>query len=138
MLRSGTVNTIREMAVQGKPIRTIAKELGLARNTVRKYLRGAPTAQPRPRRASKLDPYKDLIVCWLEKHPYSSMQILQRLRTEHGYTGGRSMVQGFIAKVRPVRQKAFLKLAFEAGDCLQIDWGTNGLMRIGEGARKLH
>jgi DNA-binding CsgD family transcriptional regulator len=36
MLRSGIVNTIREMAVQGKPLRAIARELGLARNTVRK------------------------------------------------------------------------------------------------------
>ena len=40
--------------------------------------------------------------------------------------------------VRPVRQKAFLKLAFEPGDCLQVDWGTHGLLKIGETLRKLH
>lgn len=35
------MNTIREMAAQGKPVRAIARQLGLARNTVRKYVRAA-------------------------------------------------------------------------------------------------
>jgi hypothetical protein len=51
------------------------------------------------------------------------MQILQRLRNEHGDTGGKSILDDFTATVRQVRQKAFLKLVFEPGDCLQIDWG---------------
>ena len=66
------------------------------------------------------------------------MQIFQRLRAEHGYSGGRSILQDFIVTVRPVRQQAFLKLAFEPGDCLQIDWATHGLLRVGNGLRKLH
>jgi transposase len=118
----------------------IAAKTGLNIKTVRKWLEKL-RYEPRSKVAkppSKLDPYKDLIVCWLEKHPYSGMQILQRLRSEHGYTGGRSILHEFIATVRPVRQEAFLKLAFEAGDCLQIDWGTHGFMRIGEALRKLH
>jgi transposase len=44
----------------------------------------------------------------------------------------------FIATVRPVRHKAYLKLAFEPGDCMQIDWATHGLMRIGDCTRKPH
>ena len=63
MLRSGTVNTIHELAAQGKSIHAIAVELGLARNTVRKYLRGTSQIVPRPRRkrGSKLDPIKEQI-----------------------------------------------------------------------------
>ncbi len=38
MLRSKTVQTIRELAAQGHSIRAIAAETGMARNTVRKYL----------------------------------------------------------------------------------------------------
>lgn len=118
----------------------IAVKTGLNIKTVRKWLDKA-RYEPRSKnrgRASKLDPYKDLIVAWLEKHPYSGMQILQRLRAEQGYDGGKSVLNEFIQSVRPVRHKAFLKLAFAPGDCMQIDWGTHGLIRVGDGMRKLH
>ncbi len=36
MLRNGTMHTIHEQVSQGKPIRAIARELDLARNTVKK------------------------------------------------------------------------------------------------------
>jgi transposase len=55
MIRSGTINTIHELATQGKSIREIARILGIARDTVRRYLRGKPEAVPRPKRGSKLD-----------------------------------------------------------------------------------
>ena len=43
----------------GRSVRRIAGELGIARNTVRRYLKSpeAIRAKPRPQRASKLDPY---------------------------------------------------------------------------------
>ena len=80
----------------------IAAETGLNIKTIRKWL-DKPRFEPRSkatRRTSKLDPYKDLIISWLEKHPYTGMQIFQRLRAEHGYTGGRSILHDFIATVR--------------------------------------
>jgi transposase len=58
----------------------IAEKTGLNIKTIRKWL-GKPRYEPRSKgskRASKLDPYKDLIVSWLEKHPYTGMQIFQR------------------------------------------------------------
>jgi transposase len=55
MIRSGTINTIHELATQGKSIREIARTVGIARNTVRRYLRGKQEAIPRPKRISKLD-----------------------------------------------------------------------------------
>jgi len=101
----------------------IAEKTGLNIKTIRKWL-DKPRYEPcnkGSKRASKLDPYKDLIVSWLEKHPYTGMQIFERLRSEHGYTGSRSILHDFIATVRPVRHQAYLKLAFEPGDCMQID-----------------
>ena len=118
----------------------VAAKMRLNVKTVRKWLE-KPRYEPRrkaPKRASKLDPYKDLIVAWLEKHPYTGEQLFQRLRREHGYTGGRTILHNYIVKVRPVRHEAFLKLAFEPGDCLQIDWGTHGMLPVGGALRKLH
>jgi transposase len=118
----------------------IASKTGLDIKTVRKWLKKKRYEARDKKRpcASKLDPYKDLIVAWLETHPYSGVQILQRLRSEHGYKGSKTILNEYIAKVRPVRHAAFLKLAFEAGDCMQIDWGTHGMLKIGAALRKLH
>ena len=57
MLRGGQVKEIYELKGQGYSAREIARELGLARNTVLRYLKGpeAMRAQPRPLRGSKLD-----------------------------------------------------------------------------------
>ena len=63
LLRGGTVKEIYEMKGAGRSIREIARELGVSRNSVRKYLRspGVPKEEPRRRRPSKLDPYTDHI-----------------------------------------------------------------------------
>ena len=56
----------------------IAAETGLNIKTIRKWL-DKPRYEPRSkatRRTSKLDPYKDLIISWLEKHHS------KRLRTQ--------------------------------------------------------
>jgi len=68
MIRSRTVNTIHELRAQGKSIQDIAIALGLARNTVRKYLRHPELStmpHPRPNRRSKLDPFKEQIQKWM-------------------------------------------------------------------------
>ena len=52
---------IRILRRQGKSIRSIATELPISRETVRKYLRPpglAPGFGPRATRGSKLDPFK--------------------------------------------------------------------------------
>ncbi|GAA4333189.1 hypothetical protein GCM10023144_24200 [Pigmentiphaga soli] len=51
---------IRVLARQGHGIKAIARELGVSRNTVRRYLRGEatpPSYGPRAARPRKLDPY---------------------------------------------------------------------------------
>ena len=59
MLKVGEVKEVYEMKGAGRSIRRIAGELGIAPNTVRRYLKSpeAIRAKPRPQRASKLDPY---------------------------------------------------------------------------------
>ncbi len=125
MLRSGIVNTIRELAVQGKPIRAIAKELGLARNTVRKYLRGGVEAQARPRRPSKLDPYKEQLRRWVvEDHLHNCETLVRRLQVA-GYTGKTTLVKDFVRPLRPhaVGHRPVVRYETKPGEQLQFDWG---------------
>ena len=125
MLRSRTVHTIHELAAQGKSIHTIATTLGLARNTVRKYLRGAPPPQPRPKRASKLDPFMDQIRRWImEDHLYNCETMLAR-RKPLGYTGSISILKDFVHPLRPPKAGHHPVQRYETkpGEQLQCDWG---------------
>lgn len=125
MLRSGIVNTIRELAVQGKPIRTIAKELGLARNTVRKYLRSGVEARPRPPRPSKLDPYTEQLRRWVcEDHLYNCETLVRRLQAA-GYAGKTTLVKDFVRPLRPraAGHQPVVRYETKPGEQLQFDWG---------------
>jgi hypothetical protein len=60
MIRSRTVNKIHDLAAEGKSIQDIAISLGIARNTVRKYLRHPElVTMPLPR----LNPASGLLGC---------------------------------------------------------------------------
>lgn len=115
----------------------IARALALDPRTVAAWL---AEAHYRPRRrvvrASKLDPYKGILRRLIESHPYSAVQILQRLR-EAGYDGGITIVKDYLRTVRPRRAPAFLTLAFAPGECAQVDWGQWGSVNVGNTRRKL-
>jgi transposase len=112
--------------VQGKPVRAIARELGVARNTVRKYVRGTPEAPRRPRRGSKLDPYKDQIQRWVrEDHLLNCETMYHRLQTQ-GSTGRISILKDFVRPLRPpaaATRRPVLRYETKPGEQLQFDWG---------------
>lgn len=125
MLRSRTVNALRDLAAKGYSIRRIARETGLARNTVRKYLRGSPEAVARKKRHSKLDPFKAQILHWIEvDHLFNCQTMLGRLR-QMGYQGGGSILREFVQPYRPAKQGRVPVLRYETGpgEQMQIDWG---------------
>ena len=124
---------------RGLSFSQIARELHLRAETVAKWarLKSYPQRRLQRPRPSKLDPHKPLILRWLETHPYSATQILQRLREEAGYTGGFSILKEYVRRVRPVRNPAFLTLAFAPGECAQVDWGYAGAMTVGSTTRRL-
>jgi len=113
------------MANEGKPIRALARELGHSRNTIRKYLRGAPPPAARPRRPSKLDPYKEQIVAWLrEDHLFNCQTMLERLRAL-GYTGSSTILKDFVQPYRRgnVGHRPVVRYETTPGEQLQFDWG---------------
>lgn len=125
MLRSGTVNKILGMAAEGKPIRTIARELGHSRNTVRKYLRGTPAPTTQRRRGSALDPYKEQIMAWVrDDHLYNCQTMLERLRVQ-GYRGQITILKDFVRPLRvgAVGQAPVRRYETAPGEQVQVDWG---------------
>jgi transposase len=115
----------------------IAAALHLDERTVGKWIE-CKTYEPRTQtqRASKLDPHKGSIVRLLASHPFSAVQLLQRLR-QSGYDGGYSILKDYVRTVRPPRQPAFLKLHFSPGQCAQVDWGSAGFLPVGNTRRRL-
>lgn len=83
---------VRVMARQGKGIREIAREMGISRNTVRKYLResGPPGYKERAPRPTKLDPYKRHLMERVEQAEpaWLPATVLLREIQEQGYCGG--------------------------------------------------
>ncbi len=122
---------------EGLTVPQIARELDLDPRTVQKWLSEPRFRQKSPHaRPSKLDPFKDSIVRLLETHPYTAMQIFQRLR-EEGFGGAYTIVKEYVRKMRPRGSRAFLKLAFAPGECAQVDWGFHGSIPCGQTSRRL-
>ena len=76
----------------GLSIRSIARELGISRNTVRKYLRMDEAAigeeQERRTRHKQLDDYRDYIVTLLEQFTnLSAVKVLRKLKERHPELG---------------------------------------------------
>lgn len=72
-----TFETVMEIKIQhkqGMSSRAIARELGISRNTVKRYLRAQsepPKYTPRPAVASLLDEYRDYVRQRIaDAHPY--------------------------------------------------------------------
>lgn len=83
-------------------LRRIGEELGLARNTVRKYVRQPPEPPlptPRPLRASQLDRFEDYILTRLSQGCRNAAQIHREI-TELGYQGGHTNVRAYVAHLR--------------------------------------
>jgi transposase len=122
---------------QGLSITQTARALGLHPETVAKWSRRERYEPRAPaKRGSQLDPYKALIVRWLEAHPLSAQQVFQRVR-EAGYAGGLTIVNTYVRAIRPPQHKAFLKLHFAPGECAQVDWGEYGSIGVGGTRRRL-
>lgn len=121
--------------------REISRQLGVARKTILKYLENplANAVVRKPRR-SKLDSFKPVIRELLDQCPRaSSVVIAQRIRPL-GYTGGRSILQEYVATLRRIQQppRAYVRVESSPGDCFQIDWGHFGAIDYQGDKRKLY
>ena len=114
----------------------IARALGLAARTVRKWLKEPYRPRKRVPRASVLDPFKGQIMGMLKEHPYSAVQVLTMLH-DQGFIGGITTVKDYIQQIRPRHQEAYLTLSFAPGECAQVDWGSWDMIQVGNTRRRL-
>lgn len=138
MISYETYCKLRALHEQEKlKVSQIAQAMKLDPRTVGKWLR-ADQYQLRKTfgRGSVLDPFKGQIVRWCDAHPYSAVQVLQRLR-ELGYTGSYTTLKDYLRTIRKAPVKAFVPLHFTPGEAAQVDWGEYGTVQVGSTRRRL-
>ena len=122
----------RAVQVDGMSIREAAREFGLSRKTVRKmlqfslppgYERKKPVARP------KLGPWLGIIDQILvddqsqpKKQRHTAKRIFDRLKAEHAFCGGYTIVKDYVRQARLTHKEVFVPLAHPPGDA-QADFG---------------
>ena len=136
----------RACHVDGMSKSAAARHFGIDRKTVSKilkhavppgYRRNGPPARP------KLDPFIPLINQILEedksrlkKQRHTSKRIYERLRDEHGFVGGITIVTDYVRERKRRTREVFVPLSHAPGHA-QVDFGE-ALGEIGGVVRKLH
>ena len=136
----------RSVYVEGLSERAAARRFGLARETVRKMLRyRLPPGYRRtqPIRCPKLDGFTGIIDQILrddqhrpKKQRHTAKRICERLRAEHAFTGGYTIVKDYVREKRLGGQEMFVPLAHPPGDA-QADFGE-ALVVVAGVERKAH
>jgi transposase len=118
---------VRVLKRQGHSIRAIARETGLSRVTVRRYLQD-PTATvrygPRAPRAGKLDGHRDYLLARIEaaRPAWIPATVLFREIRERGYTGGVSLLKAYLAPFKVGEPEPVVRFETEPGEQMQADF----------------
>ena len=113
--------------------REAARRFGIDRRTVKKMLSySAPAGYRRtaPVRRPKLEGFTGIIDAILEadrkelrKQRHTAQRIFERLRDEHGFTGGNTIVKNYVRAQRQSTREAFVPLHHLPGHA-QVDFGA--------------
>lgn len=97
---------VKKLHQEGTPIRQIAREVGVARNTVRRWIRleEAPRYTREKSYPTKIDDYKERIREWHLERGYIGAKIFRKLKSR-GYEGSISPVYRYLKKLREEREK---------------------------------
>jgi transposase len=136
----------RAVYVEGMSRREAARRFGIDPRTVAKmlafsvppgYRRRGPAARP------QLDAFVGIVDQILEedkarpaKQQHSSKRIFERLRDEHGYRGGITIVKDYVHQRRLRSREMFVPLRHDPGHA-QVDFGE-ALAVVGGVERKIH
>jgi transposase len=122
----------RFVFVEGRSRREAARVFGISRTTIDKmcaysappgYRRKAPPTRP------KLDPFIPIIDAIMQsdagaprKQRHTARRIFERLRDEHGFSGGITIVTDYVRAARQRTAEKFVPLSHPPGHA-QVDFG---------------
>ncbi len=131
-------SAIRTRFSDGESIRSIAKSLGISRQTVKKYCEGSTHPEVRKayqREACVLtnDVNAFILSCFkededekLKKQKHTAKRIYDRLVEEKAFTGSYSSIRIAVRSLkaeRTVPPQSSVPLSYAPGEAVQIDWG---------------
>lgn len=128
MLKLEEAMEIKILHQQGHSMRSIAKRMGISRNTVKKYLEQPeplPAPSSRRDRSSKLDPHRDYIQQRLaQAHPkWIPSTVMYRELQARGYAGGERILRAYMASLKPkVCDQPVQRFETPPGEQMQVDW----------------
>ena len=122
------------------PIGTIAKQLGVHRDTIKRVLLRAGVAiKLKVTHPSKIDPFVPFMLETLTKYPNLRAKRLHGMVCERGYDGGPDHFRHVVARMRPRKPaEAFMRLRMLPGEQAQVDWAHFGTLPVIGGSRKLY
>jgi transposase len=141
MLSTDQINDLHRLYWSERwAIRKIERHLKISWKTIRKYLQAPAQAPALRSRVSKLDPFKGQITEWLEKDPRVTAAVIEQRLRPLGYSGGHSILQEHVRKVRPqpATRRAFVRMEPSAGERFEVDWGHFGALSYSGDSRKLY
>ena len=132
----------------GLSIRSIARELGISRNTIRKYLRMDEVAigeqQANRTRRKQLDDYRDYIVTLLGQFPsLSAVKVLRKLKERHPELGvsdrsARRYIKALKETVSLRQKRYYEPVESLPGVQCQVDGGELRGLSVGGEATTVH
>src|SRR5580693_2059343 len=131
MLRMDLVYVVRhKVLVEGRTQRSVARELGIARVTVRKYLdQAAPSRQEAAARArpvwEAVGPRVEALLAesaqWTGgKQRLTATRLHQLVRAE-GHVVGVTVIRAAMAEWKRQRREVMIPLTYRAGDLAEVD-----------------
>ncbi|QIB50551.1 IS21 family transposase [Pseudomonas sp. OIL-1] len=129
MLTQERLVEIHVLHGQGNSIRAIAKQLGVSRNTVRRYLRDLTVVASYPGRAArpaKLEPYKTYLLARIEaaKPHWIPATVLFSEIQDRGYAGGITQLKTYVAEFKTAVPEPVVRFETPPGKQMQVDFTT--------------
>lgn len=122
--------------VEHWPVGTIARQLRVHPDAVRRVLGKREPAAERAPRPRALDAYRAFVADTLTRYPsLRATRVFDMLR-ERGFAGSARSVRRFVAEVRPARvHEAYLRVESLPGEQAQVDWALVGKLPVPGGER---